>query len=181
MSSPFLAEIRIFGFDFAPTGWAQCNGQIMSISQNTALFSLLGTYYGGDGKTTFKLPNLEGAVPINQGQGPGLSDRFLGESAGAEAVTLTINELPAHNHIFVASTNTATTVTSSGNQPARGFTGNIQANVQAKMYSTQANPTAFMNPNALGITGSSLPHNNMMPYMTLNFCVALQGIFPARG
>jgi microcystin-dependent protein len=179
MSSPFVAEIRIFGFNFAPTGWAQCNGQLLPISQNTALFSLLGTYYGGDGKSTFALPNFEGNVPLNQGQGPGLTDRVLGETSGSASITLLSSEMPIHNHNFVGATENATTVTSSGNQLANGFTGNLQGNVQAKMYST-ANSNAQMNVNAIGITGSSLPHNNMMPFITLNFCIALQGIFPPR-
>ena len=180
MSSPFVAEIRMFGFNFPPTGWAFCNGQILSISQNTALFSLLGTMYGGNGVSTFALPNLQGSVPIHQGQGPGLSDRFLGESSGEETHTLIVSELPIHNHSFVGTTTNATTITSSGNQPAKGFSGNFQANTQAKMYSTVA-PNAQMNPAAIGITGGSQPHNNMMQYLTVSFCIALQGIFPARG
>ena len=180
MSAPFVAEIRIFGFDFAPVGWAQCNGQLMPISQNTALFSLLGTYYGGDGKSTFALPNFQGSVPLNQGQGPGLTDRVIGETSGSDSVTLLTSEMPTHNHNFVGSTDSATVVTSSGNQVANGFTGNFQGNVQAKMYST-ANANAQMNFNAIGITGGSLPHTNMMPFITLNFCIAMQGVFPPRG
>ena len=179
MSSPFVAEIRIFGFNFAPTGWALCNGQLLPISQNTALFSLLGTFYGGDGKSTFALPNFEGSVPMNQGQGAGLSDRVLGETSGSQTVTLLTSEMPAHNHNFVGSSDSATTITSSGNQVANGFTGNFQGNVQAKMYST-ANPNATMNFAAISVAGASLPHNNMMPFITLNFCIALQGIFPPR-
>jgi microcystin-dependent protein len=179
MASPFVAEIRIFGFNFAPTGWALCNGQILPISQNTALFSLLGTMYGGDGKSTFALPNMQGNVPINQGQGPGLSQRFIGENGGAETVTVLVSEIPAHNHNFVGTTANSSTVTSSGNQVANGFTGNFQSSVQVKMYSTAA-PNSLMNPNAIGISGSSLPHNNLMPYLTLNFCIAMQGIFPPR-
>src|SRR5258708_7111953 len=136
MSAPFVAEIRIFGFNFAPTGWAQCNGQIMPISQNTALFSLLGTFYGGDGKSTFGLPNFEGNVPPNQGQGAGLSDRFLGEMSGSQTVTLLYTEMPSHNHNFVGSTDSATTVTSSANQVPNAFTGNLQRNPQPKMHNT---------------------------------------------
>ena len=180
MSSPFVAEIRMFGFSFPPTGWAFCNGQLMPISQNTALFSLLGTFYGGDGKSTFALPNLQNSVPLHQGQGPGLTDRFIGEVGGEQFVTLNTQEMPSHNHSFVGTTANATTVTSSGNQPAKGFTGNLQGNVQAKMYSTVA-PNAQLNQSAIGITGGGLPHNNMMPYLTVNFCIALQGIFPPRG
>jgi len=180
MSDQFVAEIRIFPFNFAPTGWAFCAGQLMPISQNTALFSLLGTNYGGNGQSTFGLPNLQNSVPIHQGQGQGLSQRFLGEVGGEEFHTLITSEMAAHNHTFVGTTVNATTVTSSGNQPAKGFTGNFQANTQAKMYSTIANPNAQMNPNVLGISGGSQPHNNMMQYLTVNFCIALQGIFPAR-
>jgi microcystin-dependent protein len=180
MSNPFVSEIRMFGFNFAPTGWALCAGQLLPISQNTALFSLLGTSFGGNGQSTFALPDLQGNVPIHAGNGAGLSQRFIGEIGGEEFVTLLIPEMPAHNHSFVGTTADATVVTSSANQPAKGFTGNFQANVQAKMYSTVA-PNATMNPNAIGITGSSQPHNNLMPYLTVNFCIALQGVFPARG
>jgi len=179
MSAPFVAEIRMFGFNFPPTGWAFCNGQLLPISQNTALFSLLGTFYGGDGKSNFALPNLQNRVPLHQGQGPGLSDRVIGETGGEQSVTLTTQEMASHNHSFVASTANATTVTSSGNQPAKGFTGNFQSSRQVKMYSTVA-PNAQMNPNAIGITGGSLPHNNLMPFLTVSFCIALQGIFPSR-
>src|SRR5437762_8674523 len=116
MSDPFVAEIRIFPFNFAPRGWAMCNGQLLPISQNTALFSLLGTFYGGDGKSTFALPNLQNSVAINQGQGPGLSLRDLGETGGEQNVTLLMTEMPSHNHSFVGTTANANTKTSSGNQ-----------------------------------------------------------------
>src|SRR5258707_5532795 len=130
MANPFVAEIRMFAGNFAPKGWALCNGQLMPISQNTALFSLLGTFYGGDGKGTFALHNLDGSGPMNQGQGAGLSDRVLGETSGSQTVTLLTSEMPAHNHNFVGSSDSATTITSSGNQVANGFTGNFQGNVQ---------------------------------------------------
>jgi microcystin-dependent protein len=180
MSNPFVSEIRMFGFNFAPTGWALCNGQLLPISQNTALFSLLGTSFGGNGQSNFALPNLQSSVPLHAGDGAGLSQRFIGEIGGEQNVTLLISEMPAHNHSFVCTTATATVVTSNTNQPAYGFTGNFQSSVEAKMYSTVA-PNATMNPNAIGITGGSQPHNNLMPYLTVSFCIAMQGVFPARG
>jgi microcystin-dependent protein len=174
MSDQFVAEIRIFPFNFPPTGWAFCNGQLLPISQNTALFSLLGTTYGGDGKSTFGLPNLQGNAPMQQGQGPGLSLRDLGEIGGEQAVTLLQTEMPAHSHGALAasggnSTSPVSNVWSSGQ---KGF-GAVYA---------PSNPSTnqAMNPFALSISGGNLPHNNMMPYLTLNFCIALQGIFPAR-
>jgi microcystin-dependent protein len=172
MSDPFVAEIRIVGFNFAPTGWAMCNGQLMPISQNTALFSLLGTYYGGDGKSTFALPNLQGAAPMHHGQGPGLSERFIGEQSGSGTVTLLTSEIPAHTH----------TVAGTGNEPlATDPTGGSWAALEnGKGYRRQDIDTT-MSPNALAIAGSSLPHNNMPPYLSFVFIIALQGVFPARG
>jgi microcystin-dependent protein len=182
MSSPFVAEIRMFGFNFAPTGWAQCNGQLLPISQNTALFSLLGTFYGGDGKSTFALPDLQGSVATQQGQGSGLQQWFLGESQGSETVTLLQTEMPAHQHFFMATSVNGTNQTAAGGQLAKGFKGNIQASNTARMYSATASPSPVttMNPLALSVTGSSFPHNNMMPFLTVNFCIALQGVFPPR-
>lgn len=179
MSSPFVAEIRMFACNFAPTGWAQCNGQLLPISQNTALFSLLGTFYGGDGKSTFALPNLQKSVAIGQGQGQGLSDRFIGEQGGSEFVTLITSEIPFHAHSITATTANATVTTSSGNQLAKAIKGNIQNQNQARFYSSAA-PNNTLGPFATGITGSSLPHNNMMPYLVVVFCIALQGVFPPR-
>lgn len=180
MASPFVAEIRMFGFNFAPKGWAQCNGQLLPISQNTALFSLLGTYYGGDGKSTFALPNLQGMAAVHVGQGPGLSEYFLGQSSGTEAVTLLTTEMPAHNHSFSVTTSTGTTNSSSGNQLGRGASGNpVSGLTQAKIYSTAA-PQTQMNFQALALAGGNQPHNNMMPYLTVNFCIAMQGVFPPR-
>jgi microcystin-dependent protein len=173
MSSPFVAEIRIFGFNFSPTGWASCDGQLMPISQNTALFSLLGTMYGGDGKSTFGLPNLQGSAPIGNGQGQGLSDRVQGESGGEPSVTLIDSENPAHPHSFVVSTKTAKQRQPPGQQFASG--------VGVAMYDTNAQPTTTMAPQMLTPAGGSLPHNNMQPYLTLEFCIALQGVFPPRG
>ena len=174
MSSPFVAEIRIFPFNFAPKGWAFCDGQLLPISQNTALFSLLGTTYGGDGKSTFALPNLQGCTPMQQGQGPGLSLRDLGETAGEQSVTLLQTEMPSHSHGVLASSggDSASPANSSWASGQKGF-GNV--------YTTFNAPTNVqMNPFATSIAGGSQPHNNMMPYLALNFCIALQGIFPPR-
>lgn len=173
MSSPFVAEIRIFPFDFAPTGWALCNGQLMPISQNTALFSLLGTYYGGDGKSTFALPNLQGMTPIMHGQGAGLSERFLGESSGSPEVTLLDAEMPSHGHTLRGLAAVGNRTTPVGNSIAR-VTGATPYLPPAGAALTQM---AFQ---ALSPAGGSLPHNNLMPYLTLSFCIALQGVFPPR-
>jgi microcystin-dependent protein len=181
MSSPFVAEIRIFPYNFAPVGWALCNGQLMSISQNTALFSLLGTNYGGDGKTTFGLPNLAGSVAIGQGQGPGLSNYDLGQVGGEPNVTLLSQEMPSHNHGLNCTSTVATATASDGAQLAKGQKGNFQSGItQVQVYSTNQ-PTTTLNPaSAVSPAGSTMPHNNMMPYLTLNYCIALQGVFPPR-
>ena len=174
MSNQFVAEIRIFAGNFAPTGWATCDGQLLPISQNTALFSLLGTTYGGDGKSTFALPNLQGSAPMQQGQGPGLSLRDLGEIGGEQNVTLLQTEMPAHSHTAVAAAGTGQP-DPTGNawaSGAKGF-GNIYS------PSVPAN-NAQMNPLATSIAGGSQPHNNMMPYLCLTFIIALQGVFPPR-
>ena len=171
MSDQFLAEIRIFPFNFAPTGWAFCNGQLMPISQNTALFALLGTVYGGDGKSTFALPNLQGSVPMQPGQGQGLSLRDLGEMSGVENITLLVSEIPVHTHAISASNSDATERIATNQQPAVG--------VAVSYYAPAANLNA-MAPTALALAGGGLPHSNMQPYLTLNFCIALQGIFPQR-
>ena len=182
MSSPFVAEIRIFPFNFAPTGWAVCNGQLLPISQNTALFSLLGTYYGGDGKSTFGLPGLNASVPTHVGDGqpgPGLREWFLGEQFGEEYVTLTQAEIPAHNHAMVAANTQATQASAQDAQLAKGTFGGLQAQTQAKMYSAGTANTQLA-PTAIGPAGGSQPHNNLMPYLTLRYCIALQGVFPQR-
>lgn len=174
MSDQFVAEIRIFPFNFAPTGWAFCAGQLMPISQNTALFSLLGTTYGGDGKSTFGLPNMQGNSPMQQGQGQGLSLRDLGETAGEQTVTLLQTEMPVHAH--TANANGTGTV----NSPVNGFwAASLISKAGAPLYMPSTDGTQ-LNPGALSPIGGGLPHNNMMPYLTLNFCIALQGIFPAR-
>ena len=172
MADPFVAEIRIFPFIFAPTGWAFCNGQLLPISQNTALFSLLGTTYGGDGKSTFALPNMQGNAPMHPGQGPGLSLHDLGEQGGTQTVTLLESEMPSHGHAVNASAAEGTTGDPSGQLVASG--------IGVNMYSSTINATT-LNPYAVAPTGGDQPHNNMQPYLTLNFNIALQGVFPPRG
>ena len=173
MSDQFLAEIRIFPFNFPPTGWAFCNGQLMPISQNTALFALLGTYYGGDGKSTFALPDLQGSAPMQPGQGQGLSERFLGEMSGVESITLLQTEMPVHTHAFQANGAPATlNAPDNGRAIARSSGGNV--------YKSGVNPDVQMNLSQFAPAGGGLPHNNMQPYLALNFCIALQGIFPQR-
>lgn len=183
MSNPFLAEIRIFAGNFAPTGWAQCNGQLLPISQNTALFSLLGTTYGGDGKSTFALPNLQGSAPMQAGQGPGLSLRVLGEAGGEQTVTLLQTELPSHGHTLSATVTAGTAGTSSNNQLALATGGGGKqggANV-VNYYSSNVNQaTTNLSGNALSTTGGGQPHNNMMPFLGLTFIIAMQGVFPPR-
>ena len=170
---PFVAEIRIFPFNFAPKGWAFCDGQLMPLSQNTALFSLLGTTYGGDGKSTFALPNLQGMSAMHPGQGQGLSQRFLGEQGGEESVTLLVSEMPAHTHTVNGLTALATTTT-----PTSGTT--LGRSVNGPAYADDASGFQTFAPEALPPAGGSLPHNNLQPYLTLNYCIALQGVFPAR-
>jgi len=179
MSDQFVAEIRIFPFNFAPTGWATCDGQLMPISQNTALFSLLGTNYGGDGKSTFALPNLQGSAAMHPGQGQGLSLRDLGEVGGSDNVTLLTSEIPFHTHSAQVSTATATVGTPTGNVPARIAYNTGTQSGSGVAYSANA-PTVQMAPQALAASGSSLPHNNLQPYLVLTFCIAMQGIYPAR-
>lgn len=176
MSEPFLGQILIFGLNFPVRGWAQCEGQLLPISQNSALFSLLGTFYGGDGRSTFALPDLRGRVPIGQGQGAGLTDRRLGSTGGAESVTLTAAQMPTHNHI-VNATN------ADGDKGGPG--GKILAasppggNGSETIYSDTA-PTRTMNSAMISNAGGSLAHENMQPYLALNYQIALQGIFPSR-
>jgi microcystin-dependent protein len=174
MSDQFVAEIRIFTGNFAPTGWALCQGQLMPISQNTALFSLIGTFYGGNGQSTFGLPDFQGRAPINQGQGPGLTQRDIGEQSGSDTVTLLQTEMPAHTHFLQA----ATTPADQTNPSNAIWAGSSGGRTPPPLYSTTQNAT--MAPNALNVTGGSLPHNNMHPYLALNFIIALQGIFPPR-
>jgi microcystin-dependent protein len=178
MSQPFLAEIRIVGFNFAPRGWASCDGQLLSISQNTALFSLLGTTYGGDGRVTFGLPNFKGSAPMQQGQGPGLTDRVLGEIGGEANVTVQTQQMPGHNHQVQAGaaggrgggTNVPT-----GNDLGGGAAGTDN------IYGPSSGSNVPMSPQGFAITGGNQPHNNMAPYLCLFFVIAMQGIFPPRG
>ena len=174
MADPFVAEIRIFPFNFAPRGWAFCDGQLLPISQNTALFSLLGTTYGGDGRSNFALPDLQGRVPVHPGQGPGLSLHDLGEQGGSETVTLLQSEIPAHTHALAASAAAGV---------ARSPSGELFANESGGVnsYAALASPTALLAAAACGLAGGDQPHNNLAPYLTMNFCIALQGVFPPRG
>lgn len=176
-SSPFVAEIALFPFNFPPTGWAFCDGQLMPISQNTALFSLLGTFYGGDGKSTFALPDLQGRCAIHTGQGQGLSERFLGEQGGSESVTLLISEIPLHAHTVQASLKTG------GTGVTANPIGNYPTTTATNLYSNTADSGTMIPLNVdvqVQPSGSSLPHNNMQPYLTISFCIALQGVFPPR-
>ena len=172
MADPFVAEIRIFPFNFAPKGWAWCDGQLLPLSQNTALFSLLGTTYGGNGKSNFALPDLQGRAPMHPGQGPGLSLHDLGETGGSETVTLLESEIPAHSHAVHASAGDATTRIVSGQLPATG--------IGVGLYGPQPGDVTLA-PEALAPAGGDQPHNNMQPYLTFYFNIALQGVFPPRG
>ena len=179
MSEPFLSEIKLMAFNFPPKGWAQCNGQLLPINQNQALFSLLGTTYGGNGQTNIALPNLRGRVPIYVGNG-----HTLGEAAGSTSVTITQSTMPTHMHMFQGIAETPPTVignsTGAGNTFAQGLVG-LQGGGTApvSLYGNPANLVA-MAPGMVSSVGGSQPHNNMMPYLTLNFCIALQGIFPSQ-
>ena len=168
MAEPFLSEIRIFGFNFAPKGWAMCNGQLLPINQNQALFSLLGTTYGGNGQTTFALPNFQGKVPIHSARG-----YTLGQTGGAQAHSLTVSEMPAHNHVLQGSNSVGDAV----NPRPLNTGGAVFARDPGSAYGAAANLVALA-PGSVTNVGGSQPHQNMQPYLTLNFCIALQGIFP---
>jgi microcystin-dependent protein len=168
MSDPYVGEIRMFAGNFAPQSWAVCDGRLLPIQQNTALFSLLGTAYGGDGKTSFGLPNLQGTAPMHWGDGPGLTPRTIGESAGSTSVTLTVDAMPSHGHSLVAS-------------PSAGKQTSPVGNVLADAQSYGPPPyNQSMAPVALAAAGSGQPHNNMQPYLGVTFIIALQGIYPSR-
>ncbi|HEX8735393.1 MAG TPA: tail fiber protein [Pyrinomonadaceae bacterium] len=168
----FIAIIKMFGGNFAPRGWALCNGQILSIAQNTALFSLLGTTFGGNGQTTFALPDLRGRVPIHPGQGPGLSPYVLGQASGTETVTLLVTQMPQHIHTFAAPV-------SSNDANDSIPTGNVPATLPSNAY-TSAVPDSAFKPGNTGIAGGSQPHENIQPYLCVNFIICLEGIFPSR-
>ena len=177
MSQPYLGEIRMFGGNFAPKNNAFCAGQLISIQQNSALFSLLGTYYGGNGTTTFALPDLRGRVPVCMGQGTGLSNYTIGQAAGTESITLNVNQMPMHNHMVVANTAPATLPTPGGNMPS---------SLAAPLHGFWVAPDKAtgtpvqMDPNSLGMTGNSLAHENRMPILAITMIIALSGIFPSR-
>ena len=170
MSSPFIAEIRIVGFNFAPRGWALCQGQTLAISQNTALFSLLGTTFGGNGPTNFNLPNLQDRMPMHPGNGPGLTPRDLGEQVGSSQVTLTSAQMPAHTHTLTANSAAANQTSPAGNVLARG----------RNTFSTALGSPVALAPSSISTQGSGLGHNTQSPYLSMNFIIALQGIFPPR-
>jgi microcystin-dependent protein len=174
MADQFLGEIRVFGFNFPPTGWAQCNGQLLPIGQNTALFTLLGTTYGGNGSTTFALPDLQGAVPTQHGQGPGLSEYPLGEQAGVDGVTLLPSEIPVHTHAVRGQTSTGNLQEPA---PTRSLARSGGGTIYTSNVSTGVVPMAFQ---SLGVAGGGQPHDNISPVLVMNFCIAIQGIFPPR-
>ena len=170
--NPYLGEIRIFAFNFAPRGYAMCNGQLLSIQSNTALFALIGTFYGGNGTTTFALPNLQSRIPIHQGQGQGLSPYNIGQQGGTETVTLSARDMPQHNHMA----NTVSGSPAGASRPSNAYPG---AATSGSVYSTAA-PDSTFNQNFVQMQGGNQPHNNIQPYLVLNFCIATQGIFPPR-
>jgi microcystin-dependent protein len=173
MADPFVAEIRIFPFNFAPRGWAWCDGQLLPLSQNTALFSLLGTTYGGNGKSNFSLPDLQGRVPVHPGQGPGLSLYDLGQTGGSRTVTLLESEIPAHTHALRAHG-----APGDASIPT-GFS--VASAIGATPFREPGDSMVQMANQALGPAGGDAPHNNLQPYLTFYFCIALQGVFPPRG
>jgi microcystin-dependent protein len=174
MADPFVAEIRIFPFNFAPRGWAWCDGQLLPLSQNTALFSLLGTTYGGDGKSNFALPDMQGRAPMHPGQGPGLSLHDLGETGGSDTVTLLESEIPNHSHTLRSSVEDGTQGTLSNGVA-------LSTSVGGTLYHSTTNTNLVqMSHQALAPAGGGLPHNNMQPYLTFYFCIAMQGVFPVR-
>lgn len=180
MSVPFIGEIRLFGGNFAPSGWAFCNGQLQSIAQNTALFALIGTFYGGDGQSTFGLPDLRSRVPLHQGQGPGLSLYTVGQASGSEQVTLVSNQIPQHQHSL-----NATTAQGSATTPGNTvmLATPVEPGVKTSLYvvpGTSAVNPAPMAPQSIGVTGGNQPHSNMMPTLAINYIIAVEGIFPSR-
>jgi microcystin-dependent protein len=173
MAEPFIGQIIMAGFNFAPRGYATCDGQLLSIAQNTALFSLLGTTFGGDGRVTFGLPDLRGRVPVHQGQGPGLTNRTMGEVSGSETVTLISSQMPMHNHLL-----SVTNVAGALGTPNGNFIAASSDSAVAMYRPTSDGST--LNPQSIGLAGGNQPHNNMQPYLVINFCIAMEGIFPSR-
>jgi len=171
MSEPFVGEIRMFAGNFAPRGWAFCNGQLLAVSQNDALFSLLGTIYGGDGRTTFGLPDMRGRLPVHAGNGPGLSTRRLGAEGGSEQITLTVNHLPSHTHSFQATDQLADTSIPANKALAKSSSGDVYIN---------ENPDTALAGNAVSNFGGSQNHANLMPFLCVHFIIALIGIYPSR-
>jgi microcystin-dependent protein len=181
MSNPYLSMIEAFAFNFAPRGWAMCAGQTLSIAQNTALFSMLGTTYGGNGQTTFNLPDLRGRLALSFGQGPGLSSYSLGAAGGQESHQLLTSEVPTHSHTLNATNNgqaNGANVPSGGVLMGSGY--GMEANNPVENIYSNAAPTVAMAAGAVGAVGNNLPHENRMPFLTINYCIALQGIFPSR-
>ena len=174
MSEPFIAEIRIFAGNFAPRSWAFCDGQLLPVSQNTALFSLIGTTYGGDGRTTTALPNLQGRAPMQPGQGPGLTSRRLGQTGGVTTVTLSEAQMPQHSHPLTASSDSADEDGTTNVTNAR----TAETDASDRIYGTGT--ATAMSPSALDNTGGSQAHNNLQPYLVMNYIIALQGLYPSR-
>ena len=172
MAEPFIAEIRIWSCNFAPRGFAFCDGQLLPIAQNTALFSLIGTTYGGDGRTTTGLPNLQGRVPMHPGRGPGLTSRRLGQRGGSESAGLALSQIPNHTHAFSVALEDGDST-----QPANNY---LSLDGQDLIYAEDSNPLNGMNSEMIQYSGGNQPHNNMQPFLTLNFCIALVGLFPSR-
>jgi microcystin-dependent protein len=177
MTNAYIGEIRLFGNNFAPRDWATCDGQILSIAQNSALFAIIGTYYGGDGRVTFGLPNFQGRTGLDQGQGPSLSPYVVGEMTGSPSVTLITTEMPMHNHVLT----TESAGAQSQNKPSPSATAFLGNSGPASLYNDQVpSPSTMLAPQTIGIAGGSLPHDNMQPYLAILFCICLYGIFPSR-
>lgn len=178
MANPFIGEIRMFGFGFAPRGWTTCSGQLLSIAQNTALFSLLGTTYGGNGQTTFQLPDLRGRTPVSQGQLPGGSSYAMGQIVGSEGVQLLLTQIPSHSHLFSVNSAVGDVIPPTGNYLSGAKAGGNNAPQQT--YAAAGGATVPLAADTLSLTGGNQAHTNMQPYLVTNYCIALQGIFPSR-
>jgi microcystin-dependent protein len=180
MTTPFLGQITVFPYSFPPYGWMDCAGQLLPISQYTALFSLLGTYYGGNGTSNFALPDLQGRVPISYGQGPGLSEYVIGEMDGAENVTITTATMPTHTHALNATSARSSTNVPGGALAAMSQAGTPIAPIKGLIYSTNA-PDTTLPPQQIGAAGGNQPHTNIQPFLVLRYCIAITGVFPSRG